>query len=216
MSRLIVWLLGIGMVAGFASCDSSTGASEGEETTEEITVTEGEETAMARGEDMEQANAMQQAPSTSVREPQGMLISATSFAGIQPGDAISAHGKRLKATVMRNGEGTFDVYAILDENGQQIGYSHPNLKDKKLLGDIIITSPNARTADGIRIGSSYGELRRKYPKIEVHGSEAESRTYAMQGDIYYRLDVANSKYNLDPNSIDDGVKVVEITLSQAQ
>lgn len=170
---------------------------------------------MARTAEKPSTRQAQERSSTPDKAP-ALLITTTSFAGIQPGDPIANHGDRLKKDILRNGEGEFDIFTILDKNGKELGYAMPGYKDDKLLGDITITSPAAQTKDGIRVGMTYGELRKTLPGIAVHGSEIEGRTYAHHGNLYYRLDTYHNTYEIDPSSINDGVKIIEVVLSKGE
>jgi hypothetical protein len=143
-----------------------------------------------------------------------MLISPSSFRGIKVGDAISKHGDYVKKTKIKTGEGSFVAYEIRDFENNPAGYFYPDTKNKLLVGDITVESPKASTEKGIKVGSTFQELLKAYPKIEVHGSEIESRTYATADKLTYRLDVANNTYEVDKSKIPASTKVTEIMIQQ--
>jgi hypothetical protein len=145
-----------------------------------------------------------------------MLIASTGFRGIQIGDAISKYNTDyVKKAKIKTGEGTFEVYQIRDFENNPAGYFVADPNNKLLVGDITVETPKASTEKGIKLGSTFKDLLAAYPKLEVHGSEIESRTYANAGNISYRLNVANTQYDLDKTKIPATAKIVEIVINRA-
>jgi hypothetical protein len=149
-------------------------------------------------------------------EPTASLttITAMGYRGILLGDAIKKHLAYAKKSTMQTGEGSFEVYKITDKENNPAGYFMADTKDKLLVGSITVESPKARTQDGIKIGSTFSDLLKAFPNIEVHGSEIESRTYATKGNLSYRLNVANSTYELDKAKIPATAKITEIVIKR--
>lgn len=143
-----------------------------------------------------------------------MLISPISFRGIQIGDLIADHQEYVQKTKLKTGEGTFDVFEIKDFDNNPAGYLVPDPKDKLLVGDITVNSPKAQTAKGIKIGSTFQDLQKAFPEIEVHGSEIEGRTHATANNLSYRLDAANFTYKIDAAKIPPTTKITEITINR--
>jgi hypothetical protein len=145
-----------------------------------------------------------------------MLISSTAFRGIQVGDAISKHNTTdyVKKTKMKTGEGTFEVYQIRDFENNPAGYFMADPNNKLLVGDITVETPKASTEKGIKLGSTFKDLLAAYPKIEVHGSEIEGRTYASVNNISYRLDENIFTYEVDQKKIKSTTKITEITINR--
>jgi hypothetical protein len=141
-----------------------------------------------------------------------LLITSKSFVGIQPGDKITDHQTSLQKDMLQTGEGDFEIYQILDQQGTAIGYLHPDANDEQLVGMIVVTSPEARTEDGLSVGMTLGDLRGKLTGYEIHGSEIEGYTAAYHGPFSYQLDSYNWEYDLDASKIADEVKIIEITL----
>jgi len=142
----------------------------------------------------------------------GLLISENSFRGITPGDVISKHSDYVEKSLLQTGEGDFEVYTIMGKNNNPTGYLIPDPNDENLVGDIVIETKIAKTADGIKVGSTFEELK-KYSKVtEVHGSEIEGRTYATKGQLAYRLDVALFSYEVDAEKIPGDTKIIEIMI----
>ncbi|WP_020538619.1 DUF5991 domain-containing protein [Lewinella cohaerens] len=141
-----------------------------------------------------------------------LLITSKSFVGIQPGDKITDHQTSLQKDMLETGEGDFEIYQILDQQGTAIGYLHPDPNDEQLVGMIVVTSPEAKTEDGLSVGMTLGDLREKLTGYEIHGSEIEGYTAAYHGPFSYQLDSYNWEYDLDASKIADDVKIIEITL----
>jgi hypothetical protein len=141
-----------------------------------------------------------------------LLITSKSFVGIQPGDKIMDHQTSIKKDMLQTGEGDFEIYQILDQQGVAVGYLHPDPNDEQLVGMIVVTSPEAKTEDGLSVGMTLGDLREKLTGYEIHGSEIEGYTAAYHGPFSYQLDSRNWEYDLDASTIADEVKIIEITL----
>ena len=142
-----------------------------------------------------------------------LLISETSFEGISPSDEISKHEPSLEKEVLKTGEGNFDIYRIKNKEGS-LAYLMPDPRDEALVGNIIIDSPKAKTKDGFQVGSTLADLTKKYPNLEIHGSEIEGRTYANIGNLSYRLDAANWSYEIDKSKISPNSKILEIIINR--
>ena len=145
-----------------------------------------------------------------------LLISPISFRGIQIGDLIANHKEYTQKTKLKTAEGTFDVYEIKDFENNPAGYFLPDPKDKLLVGDIIVKTPKAQTAKGIKIGDTYQDLLNVFPDISVHGSEIEGRTHATANNLSYRLDVANFTNRIDKTKIPSTTKITEITINRGE
>lgn len=169
----------------------------------------------------EPAKAPTQAPSTStapapptekVPVRTSLLIEPGSFRGIQVGAPINAHIDYLVKSEIKNGEGTFSVYTIKDFNNNPAGYVMPDPRDENLVGDITVETKMASTKEGIQVGSTFGDVKKALPEIEVHGSEIEGRTYASYAGIKYRLDIAHFTYEVDASTIPETTPVIEIVI----
>lgn len=145
-----------------------------------------------------------------------MLISPNSFRGISVGDEISKHTDYIQKTKLKTGEGAFEVFEIKDFDNNPAGYFLPDPKNKLLVGDITVTSPKAKTAEGIKLGSTFQDLQKAFPGVEVHGSEIEGRTFANADNLSYRLDVANFNYEVDRAKIPAAAKVIEIRVNRSK
>jgi hypothetical protein len=143
-----------------------------------------------------------------------MLIATGGFRGITIGDKIANYTKTdyVKKTTIKTGEGSFVAYEISDFENNPAGYFYADSKNKLLVGDITVETTKASTAKGIKVGSTFQDLLKVYPNIEVHGSEIESHTYATAEKLTYRLDVANNTYEVDKSKIPGSTKVTEILI----
>ncbi len=145
--------------------------------------------------------------------PNKLFISATSYRGITPGSEISMHVGYTQKSEIKTPEGTFDIYKIKDYKDGFAGYFLADPRDESRVGDIVIDVAEARTLQGIRVGSTFAELL-KLPELSVHGSEMEGKTYAIQYRHSYRLDIANFSYDVDINSIPANTKITEIRIKR--
>lgn len=143
-----------------------------------------------------------------------LLIKENSFQGISPGDKITSHSSKLEKNTLKNGEGEFVSYQIKDNKLGTVGYLLPDPNDATLVGNITVESDEAKTKKGIRIGSTFGELMKKYPKAKVHGSEIEGRTYAKAGDLSFRLNTSFYSYDVDITKVSKSTEVIEILINR--
>ncbi|MEZ7498169.1 hypothetical protein QO200_05390 [Flavobacterium sp. Arc3] len=142
------------------------------------------------------------------------LITENGFMGFEIGDKIDPKSKYLKKSVQRNGEGSFDGYAILDNDGDEIGFIFPKYENKEDIGMIEISSPKFKTKNGIGVSSTYQDLMKTYPTIETHGSEIESRTNSTIGNMSFQLDVPFATYTIDESKIKPSTTILKISISQ--
>ena len=143
-----------------------------------------------------------------------MAIGHNSFRGITIGELISNHKDDIQKTQLKTGEGTFEVYEIKDFENNPAGYFLPDPNDADRVGDIVVQTPKAQTAEGIMVGNTYQDLLKVFPNIEVHGSEVEGRTNATNGTLSYRMDLPNFNYEVDKAKIPGTTKIVEITVNR--
>jgi hypothetical protein len=141
-----------------------------------------------------------------------MLITSQGFRWLVLGDPISKHKNYVKKSEISTGEGDFDVYDIKDFENQPAGYFVAS-KNKLSVGDITVETSKARTEEGIKVGDTFKDLLKVFPNIEVHGSETEARTYATVGNISYRLDMANTAYEVEKKRIPASTKITQIVIS---
>ncbi len=144
----------------------------------------------------------------------GLLISEDAFRGIRVGDDIAQHSDYIQKQQLRTGEGEFEIYRIKDFNNNPAGFFYPDSKDENKVGSITVESPKAATAEGIRVGSTFGELLKKLPELEVHGSEIESRTHAMFKNLSYRLNIANVEYDVAVEKIPASTEITQIIIGR--
>lgn len=141
-----------------------------------------------------------------------LIIANNSFLGISPGDTIANHPEHLSAGQLSTGEGDFDVFRIIDASGNDLGYVMPDPRDVRLVRSITIVSPLVTTEGGARVGDTYGSLLDKYPELEVHGSEIESRTYASLGRLMFRISEAHARYELKQKDISRSATILELMI----
>jgi len=138
-------------------------------------------------------------------------VEETNFFGIELGAPLSKYETLITKGRIRVEEGIIEVYNI-EQGGVEIGYLLPDSSNSELVGNIFIQSPKAVTSDGFKIGTTFKEIVTKYPTVEINNTEVESRTIAKIGNIYYHLDFASNKLELNRNNIPETAKVVEIRI----
>lgn len=146
------------------------------------------------------------------------MRSVLGISEIVPGQGIQAliekAGKKIVKGVVESGEGSFDVYKIMDDDGQELAniYCIENDALVEVPQSVQITSNRIATPEGIRVGDTYEKLQATYRDFTVTGSEIEGWTYARIGDVYIRL----SAYNPAPPAVsvapDDQVVFIEFDL----
>lgn len=136
------------------------------------------------------------------------------FLGMKVGESIKYYEDVLRDGIIRSGEGEFEVHYIDAAEGYELGYIIPESEDRGEIGQIIITSENVLTEQGIKVGMTFAELRNKLGQFKVYGSPIEARTYAEKDDYIYRLDVNSPPGELSADAIPATTKVLYISLPQ--
>ncbi len=139
------------------------------------------------------------------------LVYADEFFGVKPGDRLDP--TRFQKDELRTGEGNFDVFYLRNEEGTRWAYVMPDPRDGgKTIRSIHVVSDQVQTRDGLRIGDTFADLRAKagVNKIEVHGSEVESRTVVTLNGIGYRIDQPFNTYEVELSKVKDSAKITEI------
>ncbi|TRX54788.1 hypothetical protein FNH22_18685 [Fulvivirga sp. M361] len=131
------------------------------------------------------------------------------FYGITIGQKIEDVAGSLKKGWLKTGEGDFEVYYITDPQGSQLG--HIPVEGDKVL-TIVITTPKASTWDGLRVGSTFAELKEVLGEVEVHGSEIEGRTSVYKGYFQFLLDAYLYTFDVDETTIPPETKIKAIIL----
>lgn len=140
------------------------------------------------------------------------MIKNKSFQGVSIGDKLADKAIKMTKVVMQTGEGDFVTYEIKNAAGEKLAYVMPDPRDPTVVGDITIVSSKAMTSKGVRVGMTLAELKKRIGDLTVHGSEIESRTSVAKDNTRYRLDAANSTYEIDQDKVSDDIKILEITI----
>lgn len=131
------------------------------------------------------------------------MMDAVGLSGIETRspmtEVIEKATQKIERGTVENGEGIFDVYKIMDEQGEELATLHyvEGENGDEILFDIEITSDQVATPEGIRVGDPLSKLRSVYDNIEISGSEIEGWTHAHVGDVAFRLE----SYNPNPNQV---------------
>ncbi len=145
-------------------------------------------------------------------EAERYLITSEGFYGIKIGGNSSDYADLLDNGMLRDGEGEFDVFYIKSGDNKQppLGYLTETPNDGTAIENIFVTTPKAKTKEGIGIGTTYAEIESKLPDFEVHGSEVESRTHIFVDNLAFQLDFPSASYDLDKTKIPKEAKVIKI------
>ena len=134
-------------------------------------------------------------------------IENDSYFGIVIGNRINDYRNVLKPGELATGEGVFDVHYIVHKV-DTLGYAFGN----DSIESIHIWDSRGSTNNGIRGGTTFGELKDILKEPKVHGSEIEARVHVYNENHMYRLDYYSMEYNLDYSEIPDTVVVKEIII----
>ncbi|MGB0929218.1 MAG: hypothetical protein ACPGVB_00485, partial [Chitinophagales bacterium] len=93
-----------------------------------------------------------------IGEANPYLIGEKSFMGLTSGNSIADHKDVLEKSVLKTGEGEFEVFNIKNKSGEVVGNILPSTKDASKIGIITINTPKAQTKEGAKIGMTFKEL----------------------------------------------------------
>ncbi|MGB3801039.1 MAG: hypothetical protein WA952_14580 [Lewinella sp.] len=148
-------------------------------------------------------------------EPPQYVIRQSRFYHLVPGEPLADADDRLERSIMNDGEGSFTIYRIRGEEGEEIGFVVPSVNDSLLIGDIHVTTPTAATEGDIRVGHRFARLRIAYPKVEVKGSEIEGRTYAYTRNKAFRLKgYTSTEQEIDKEEVPADIRISEIIIME--
>ncbi len=134
-------------------------------------------------------------------------IENNSYFGVVVGNQIKDYQNVLQPGELETGEGVFDVHYII-RNVDTLGYAF----GKDSIESIHVWDSRGSTNKGVRIGTTFGELKDILKEPKVHGSEIEARVHVFNENHMYRLDYYSMEYNLDYSVIPDTVVVKEIII----
>lgn len=136
-------------------------------------------------------------------------IEDDSYLGLIVGKAISDYQDILKSGTLKTGEGEFDVQYIVYK-ADTLGFIY----GEKAIESIHIWDSRGATNHGIRVGTTFGELKNILEQLQVHGSEIESRVHVVEKNRMYRLNYYSMEYDLDISEIPDSVSITEIIITK--
>lgn len=141
------------------------------------------------------------------------LITEVEVDGVKVGDSYKTHKRKLKKISQEEQYKFYRDFDLYNKKKEKIGYVYLDPFDKKSIKTIEIISPKYTTDKGIGVGSTFYEVREKYPTSETHGSEIEGRTTVMVGDFHFLLEnVFFNSYNVNESKIHPSTPIKMITL----
>ncbi|MGH1339065.1 MAG: hypothetical protein ACRBFS_23310 [Aureispira sp.] len=142
------------------------------------------------------------------------LIKDHIFCGLSSGMHFSEHGAHLEKGLLIEEGREVEVYYIQGIEGEHVGYVKPHTKDEQCIGQITITTPQAHTVDGFRIGSTYAALENEITSIEGHGTEIRGVAYAVRGRELFLLAIENPVHELQEGAPEPTTAVKEIKIKE--
>ncbi len=134
-------------------------------------------------------------------------IENDSYFGVAVGSKISDNPNTLRPGELRTGEGAFNVHYMIHKV-DTLGYVYGD----DIIESIHIWDSRGSTNNGIRVGTTFAELKNILQEPKVHGSEMEARVHVFNENHMYRLNYHSMEYNLDFSEIPDSVVVKEIII----
>lgn len=136
-----------------------------------------------------------------------------SFLDMRPGLPLAAFDELLGAGEREEAAAATQVYYIRGRRGEELGYVVP---DGTRIGRVVITSPDVVTENGIRVGNSYAELTERRGRLRVGEvrEEEPAYLYLIDGDLQYRLNLANNQYEVDTATMDPTAVITHIEIAR--
>lgn len=110
------------------------------------------------------------------------------FLDLRPGATIADFEGLLRPFQRREGDNTSLGYRIDGRGGEELGQVRPDSRDTSKIGEVMITSPDVVTKDGLRVGNSKEELIERIGSINFTGEEATAAVFATKDKLTYRLE----------------------------
>ena len=150
-----------------------------------------------------------------VKEKQFLLSESGTVNGVGAGSSIEELVEKgvLVKDELNDGEGSFEIWNVMDDQFGKIGYVHEHPKLDGKVGTIFITTDKVKTKGDLQVGSTWADILKAFPSTQVYGSEIEGRTSAKIDDYNYQLDIRNWQYEVEEDNIKENTKVNLIWIS---
>ncbi|SCY01611.1 hypothetical protein SAMN05192588_0745 [Nonlabens sp. Hel1_33_55] len=114
-------------------------------------------------------------------------------------------GDQLVEDVLETGDGTFDIYKLVDSFDNELAYFY---YESDVIGTIEIIHSGGVPDAMIRPGLTYEELRNTYDNPIAYGSAIEARVFVHEGDVGFRMDTS---YGIaEPIDLEDDTEILYI------
>lgn len=140
------------------------------------------------------------------------LIYEDQVFGIRLGQDIAAIELPLEEGQVESGEGPADVLFIKSESGASLGYLYGHIDEEGKVGTTVVTTENAQTEEGIRVGMTFGELKERISDFDLSGSPTEPKVVAYYKKFGFTLDYESTEYEVKPEEVPEEAKILEIVL----
>ena len=136
------------------------------------------------------------------------VVTEVEVDGVKVGDKLQSHKGKLKKTGKKLDN--LELFTLENQNNDKIGVVH-------VFDDVIhlieITSPKYKTPKGIKVGSTFKDVKEQYPESEAHGHTAHGRTVLMAGDYHFVLEgVSFKSYKVNEDHINPTTKIEKIVI----
>lgn len=152
----------------------------------------------------------QEAVEISPEEAIPFTIAEDNVFGISIGQPIADIELPIEESVREGGEGEEAIYVIKSEKGERLGYFYPHIDEVSRVGTIVVSTKNAQTEEGIRVGMAYGDLKEIIRDFDVSGSPIEPQATVYYKKFAFKLDHNSTEYELKPEEVPEEAKIIEI------
>ncbi len=114
-------------------------------------------------------------------------------------------GDRLEKQELETGDGTFDIYVLINQNDVELAYFY---YERDIISPIEIIDPLGVPEGMISPGCTYSDLRKIYEDPVAYGSEIEGRVYIHEDEVGYRMKRRHGWY--EPVELEDDTEILYI------
>ncbi|KQC33698.1 hypothetical protein AAU57_10435 [Nonlabens sp. YIK11] len=114
-------------------------------------------------------------------------------------------GDTVVQDILETGDGTFDIYKLVDEYDNELAYFY---FESDVISTIEIVHPGGVPDAMIRPGLTFEKLRKTYENPVAYGSEIEARVFVQEDGVSFRMDTSYGVY--EPIDLEDDIEILYI------